>query len=87
LPASRAELIEAFDCRAPQHAHSLGLPQLFLELVLNSAVGLRGAAAVLDVVSRRFPTAERAPSPNGGQMWLLRMGLYELSRPKEQADD
>jgi hypothetical protein len=85
--ASAAERLELFGERAPYHSHSLGLIQLFLQLVLNSAVGLRGAASVLDVVSFLFPTPERAPSPNGGQMWLLRLGLYELSRPKERADD
>lgn len=77
----------AFDRRAPYHSHSLGLIQLFLQLVLTSAVGFRGAASVLNVASFLFPTEERAPSPNGGQMWLLRIGLYELSRSKERADD
>lgn len=55
--------------------------------MLNSAVGFRGAAAALKAVSSLFPTDERAPSPNGGQMWLLRLGLYSVLRPKEQADD
>ena len=55
--------------------------------MLQSAIGFRGAASVLNVVSPLFPTDEPAASPNGGQMWLLRLGLYELSRPKEQADD
>lgn len=86
-PTPAATLIEAFDRRVPSHSHSLGLMRLFLQLVLRSAVGLRGAASVLNVASFLFPTAERAPSPNGGQMWLLRVGLYELSRTKERADD
>jgi hypothetical protein len=83
----RAELIAAFARHARDHSHSLGLIQLFLKLVLNSAIGLRGSASAMEVASLLFPTNEQAPSPNGGQMWLLRMGLYELSRPKEQADD
>ncbi len=58
-----------------------------LKLVLKAGIGFRGASATLRIVSGIFPTDERAPSPNGGQMWLLRLGLYELSRPKEQADD
>jgi hypothetical protein len=58
-----------------------------LRVVLNCAVGFRGAAAVLQVAALLFPTDEQAPSPNGGQMWLLRLGLYMLSRPKEQAHD
>lgn len=60
---------------------------LFLKMLLSCAVGFRGAAAVLKVVSGLFPTDELAPSPNGGQMWLLRIGLHELSRHKEQTDD
>ena len=60
---------------------------LFLKMLLSCAVGFRGAAAVLEVVSALFPTEEAAPSPNGGQMWLLRMGLHELMRPKQPSDD
>lgn len=86
-PKPTAELVGAFDRHAPYHSHSLGLMQLFLQLVLRAAVGFRGAAAALEIVSPLFPTEESAPSANGGQMWLLRLGLYELSRPKERADD
>lgn len=83
----RGELIAAFDRHVRDHSHSLGVIQLFLQMVLNSAIGLRGAASAMKVASLLFPTGEQAPSPNGGQMWLLRTGLYELSRHKEQADD
>jgi hypothetical protein len=86
-PRAKAELVEAFAHHVPRHSHSLGLMQLFLQLVLRAATGLRGAAGALNVLSQLFPVAEAAPSPNGGQMWLLRLGLYELLRPKEQADD
>ena len=86
-PDPGTELRGAFDRHARDHSHSLGLMVLFLKTVLSCAVGFRGAAAVLKVVSVLFPTDERAPSANGGQMWLLRIGLYELSRPKEPADD
>jgi hypothetical protein len=30
---------------------------------------------------------EQAPAANTGQWWLLRLGLYELTRPKEVAED
>ena len=86
-PDPRRELIAAFVRHPPYHSHSLGLIGLFLQLVLRAAIGFRGAAAVLKILSLLFPTDELAPSPNGGQMWLLRLGLYELSRPKAQADD
>jgi hypothetical protein len=86
-PDPKQELAAAFGRRCPRHSHSLGLIQIYLRVVLNCAVGFRGAAAVLQVAALLFPTDEQAPSPNGGQMWLLRLGLYMLSRPKEQADD
>jgi hypothetical protein len=34
-----------------------------------------------------LPDLLRAPVANTGQMWLLRVGLFELRRPKEVADD
>lgn len=59
--------------------------RLFLDLILSS-IGYRAAARVLEVVSPLLPGGE-CPSANGGQFWLLRLGLYELQRPKEVADD
>lgn len=86
-PDPKQDLAASFGRRCPHHSHSLGLIQIYLRVVLNCAVGFRGAAAVLQVAALLFPTDEQAPSPNGGQMWLLRLGLYMLSRPKELADD
>jgi hypothetical protein len=87
VPEAKAELAAAFEDRVPCHTHSLGLIQLFLQLVLHAALGFRGAAGALKVFAPLYPSDEAGPSPNGGQMWLLRLGLYELSRPKEQAGD
>lgn len=60
---------------------------LALELVLDAAVSLRGVSAVLQVFQKWLPALDRIPSPNGGQLWLLRIGLYEILRPKEKAND
>lgn len=51
-----------------------------------SAIGYRAAARALEIVAPLLPGGE-FPSANGGQWWLLRLGLYELQRPKEPADD
>lgn len=59
--------------------------RLFLEFVL-AATGFRAAARVLKVAAPLLPNGE-SPCANGGQFWLLRLGLYELKRSKEQADD
>ncbi len=79
------ELVQAFDRRPAGHAHSYGVIRLFVEFVL-AATGFRAAARVLELAAPLLPNGE-FPSANGGQFWLLRLGLYELRRPKEQADD
>ena len=45
------------------------------------------ASAVMRLLGRLRPELQRAPVANTGQMWLLRLGLFELSRPKEAAED
>lgn len=57
--------------------------RLFLHALLVAAVSQRGAAAFLNLLAPCLP----APVANTGRLWLLRVGLYELTRPKEQADD
>ena len=56
-----------------------------LEMTL-SAIGFRPAARALAIVSPCLPNA-RSPSANTGNLWLLRFGLAEINRTKEQADD
>jgi hypothetical protein len=59
--------------------------QLFLQMAL-SAIGFRAAARALKIMSSLLPQGQ-SPSANGGQFWLLRLGLYALQRVKEPADD
>lgn len=51
-----------------------------------SAIGYRATARALKIV-RPFLPGGVSPSANAGQLWLLRLGLFELSRDKEFADD
>lgn len=60
---------------------------LTLNMVLGSAVGFRACSAVVGVMHKSFPQLPSAPAPNTVQSWLLRLGLHELQRPKEKADD
>ena len=75
----------AFDQRPAGHAYTCGLIEIFVKMVL-SAIGYRASARALKIVACLLPGGD-APSANGGQLWLLRLGLYELRRPKEPADD
>lgn len=59
----------------------------FLQFVLKGATSLRAASRLLGLLRGHLPGVERVPVPNTGQAWLLRVGMYELTRPKEQAAD
>jgi hypothetical protein len=60
---------------------------LFIALVLSAAVSLRGASRVLELWSTVFELPEAAPAWYTGRLWLLRVGYYQLTRPKAQAAD
>src|SRR5262249_24208530 len=81
------ELGVAFDEFVPHHAHSVGQMLLFLQLTLECVLGFRGAAAALQLLAPLFPTDEPAVSSNGGQAWLLRLGVDGLARIKQWAND
>lgn len=69
------------------HHYGAGVMQWFLRFVLDAATSLRAAVRVLKVLKGGLPGVEHAPAANTGQWWLLRLGLYELSRPKQVAED
>lgn len=70
-----------------RHQFGAQLMALFARLVLKAATSQRAAAAVLGIVAPYIPGLNRTPCANSGRMWLMRLGLYELLRPKEVADD
>ena len=70
-----------------QHTYSLGLITLSLLLQLSALVGLRGVAKVVEIMTRFFPFTASIPTWGSHRLWLLRVGYYKLTRPKERADD
>lgn len=60
---------------------------LVIQGLLIARAGQRCLAAVLHLVAGWLPGTRQIPCANTGRMWLLRVGLYELTRPKERADD
>jgi len=58
-----------------------------VEMVLKAAVSQRAAVKVLGILAAYLPGLRRIPCANSARLWLLRLGLYELSRPKEVAED
>jgi hypothetical protein len=61
--------------------------QLLLQVILSCAGSQRLAASVLRLFADWLPGVCETPCANTGRWWLLRLGLYELTRPKEHADD
>ena len=72
-----------------RHRYPVGQIMLCISGVLSSAVSLCGASRVFDLLIKQMPI----PLPLSpcswwtGRLWLLRVGYYKLTRPKEQADD
>lgn len=70
-----------------RHQFSAGLIALFADLVLKAATSQRAAAGVLGLMGRYIPGLSRVPCANAGRLWLMRLGLFELLRKKEAAND
>lgn len=54
---------------------------------MRAAASLRSASATLLLFVEELPINGQTPTANCGRLWLLRLGLYELTREKERADD
>jgi hypothetical protein len=76
-----------FAASLPGHHYSPGIMQLMVRGLLEARAGQRGLAAVLRMVSRWLPGGGATPCANTARMWLLRLGLYELTRPRRKAHD
>jgi len=70
-----------------RHHYSLGLIGLCLTLVMHCRASLRGSCIAAGLVSGPLKLSAAVPSHTSVRNWLLRVGLYQLSRPLEQADD
>lgn len=62
----------------------------FLDSVLKAATSLRAAAATFQLLSQMGfagMVSGDEPTMPCGRLWLLQVGLYELQRPKQRAED
>ena len=71
---------------AYHHAYPVVCGELFLSLVLTAATSLRGAGRAMEVSASVLGLALACPSWSAGRLWLLRLGYYKLTRPKEPAE-
>jgi len=83
------ECLEAKDWLAPvaNHHYTLGQIAGALSLMLDCRGSLRGSALATGFISRLLGGKPEVPSPTSVRSWLLRVGLHQLQRPLEMADD
>jgi hypothetical protein len=78
----------SFDPHVPRGQHyPVGMVQWVVSLVLDCAASMRCAAAVTGLLGQMTGGFEAVPHWSTGRLWLLRIGLAELTRPKPIADD
>jgi hypothetical protein len=59
----------------------------FVSLVIDCHASLRGAAGTLEFFSAETRHQAMTPNASTGRLWVLRLGLAALRRPKPIADD
>src|SRR5262249_33849903 len=67
--------------------YAVGTVRWFTALVLDCGASLRSAASVLASLAAAGGRDEIAPHRSTGRLWLLRLGLAALLRPKVVAED
>ena len=76
-----------FHDKPAYHSYSSDHIVLFITLILSAATSLRSTSRVIETVVSFFHLPVNCPSWFTGRLWLLRLGLYKLTRPKEVAND
>jgi hypothetical protein len=71
----------------PRHQFPLGVVAGSLALVLRAATRLKRVAEVLTLNWRWWADGGSVGTYYSVRLWLLRLGLHQLNRPKELADD
>jgi hypothetical protein len=79
--------LKQFEKKPCFHTYTSGHAYLFILLILKACTSLRGAERTLSLISTFFNINYATPSWYTGRIWLLRLGYYKLTRPKEKADD
>ena len=86
--------VQVHGIRVPHHHFTLLSICLFIKMILHCAVQLARCSRLLHLLSALFlelrvsvPGLSDSPTPQCGREWLLRLGLFELTRPKQHAED
>lgn len=69
------------------HTYALGQMELYIYMVLQASVSLRGSSRVLEIVWNFLGLDGSVPGWSCGRLWLLRLAYFKLTRQKEKASD
>jgi hypothetical protein len=87
-PAASAPIFDPAERRpARGQQYSVGAVRWFVSLVIECHAPLRCAAGALGFFGTETGHEAMAPHASTGRLWLLRLGLWALRRPKVVADD
>ena len=78
---------EDFGTKVPQHQFPLGVVAGSLAMMLHAGTRLRRVAATLALPWSWWGGGGAVGSYYSVRLWLLRVGLYQLNRPQQQAHD
>lgn len=78
---------EDFATQIPRHQFSLGVVAGSLAMVLCARANLRGVAEALALSWSWWAGGGAVGSYYSVRLWLMRVGLYQLNCPQQQADD
>lgn len=79
--------VEDLDTPVARHQFSLGVIASSLASVLCAGLPLQRVPAALEMQGNWSGVPVAVASYYSVRLWLLRLGLYQLSRPKQRADD
>lgn len=78
---------EDLDVPIPRHQFPLGVVAASLGLVLRARTRLLRVPSVVQMLGNWCGQDISPPSYHSARLWLMRLGLHELNRPKLHADD
>jgi len=85
--ASDADVPADFAVIPHRHQYSVGHAKMFIELVLSDGASLRCAERAMERMVTSLQFSLPSPSWYAGRLWILSLGYYKLTRPKEHGDD
>lgn len=73
--------------KSPCHHYSDFTIFHWISLIIEGSIGLRSCSRVIKITMNILNLTSSVPSWYSGRLWLMRLGYFKLTRPKEKASD